>query len=551
MSAALWTLLGLQLSSYWRYFVRSLATVKGALLAGVGVLFIGLYFGALLFSPSSAEPVEPDVLRRTGPAFLLLYCLVQVLLSASQATIYFTPAEVQFLFSGPFTRRQILIYKVTLLTILTLPVPLLFALFLRHHAGSWYAAMLAMTLGVLFLNLFTIACNLLVDTIGAAMYHRARSVALFGLLIGFGLVVYFRGGLPTWGQVGEQGGALADSTLMRVITWPLGWFFELFLASDLAALGVGLAMSVLVNVGMLLVVFALDKNLLELAAANSDRTYTMLQQIRRGQTALAAGGGKAGWSLPDFPYLAGVGPVVWRQLTLTLRGLGRLVVILLLIGGMMTFGVLGGTSGAAAGTENAADALFASTVGLMVMLTFFMTMLVPFDFRGDIDAMAVLKTLPVAPWALAVGQLLTPVLVTTLFHWGILVGMASLSLARGTPLPAGALVAMAFLFPALNFLMFGLENLLFLIFPIRMTQVTPGDFQSFGRNIVLTLGKMVALLAVLGTAALLGVFTAYATGNTYLGLGVGWLVVVTAGVALVPAIMIAFARFDVGRDTPP
>ena len=48
-----------------------------------------------------------------------------------------------------------------------------------------------------------------------------------------------------------------------------------------------------------------------------------------------------------------------------------------------------------------------------VWLTLFLTTMLPFDFRGDIDRLALLKTLPLPPWRLAIGQLLAPVLLMT------------------------------------------------------------------------------------------------------------------------------------------
>ena len=47
-------------------------------------------------------------------------------------------------------------------------------------------------------------------------------------------------------------------------------------------------------------------------------------------------------------------------------------------------------------------------------MTTFLTTLAPFDFRGDVDQMALLKTLPAPAWRLALGQVLTPVLIFTL-----------------------------------------------------------------------------------------------------------------------------------------
>ena len=47
---------------------------------------------------------------------------------------------------------------------------------------------------------------------------------------------------------------------------------------------------------------------------------------------------------------------------------------------------------------------------VLAMTTFFLPTIVTCDFRGDIDRLDVLKSLPVAPSRLVVGQLVAPVL---------------------------------------------------------------------------------------------------------------------------------------------
>jgi len=55
---------------------------------------------------------------------------------------------------------------------------------------------------------------------------------------------------------------------------------------------------------------------------------------------------------------------------------------------------------------------------------------------------------------------------------------------------------------AANFLVFGVENLLFLWFPTRLVPSTPGDFQLMGRHILLMMAKMLVLMAALMLAAI-------------------------------------------------
>jgi hypothetical protein len=112
------------------------------------------------------------------------------------------------------------------------------------------------------------------------------------------------------------------------------------------------------------------------------------------------------------------------------------------------------------------------------------------------------------------------------------------------------LACAAFTLP-FNFLLFALENLLFLLFPTRLAAATPGDFQTMGRNVLFLLGKVLALGVVLLAAGVVGGLAWFLTGSPWAGAAAAWPVVAASGAALVPFIALAFQAFDVGRDTPP
>ena len=73
--------------------------------------------------------------------------------------------------------------------------------------------------------------------------------------------------------------------------------------------------------------------------------------------------------------------------------------------------------------QDSANKLLLTVLFGGLMMTF-LTTLAPFDFRGDVDQMALLKTLPTPPWRLALGEVLAPVLIFTLMQWAALAAMA-------------------------------------------------------------------------------------------------------------------------------
>src|SRR5262245_20086913 len=111
MHPALFKLMLLQARSTGRRMLRGLKTPAGAIFTALGLLMCFLWlvpgFVACFINGRS----DPAAVRRTAPIVLIAFCLLSLRGSASGAGIYFTPSEVDFLFSGPFHRRDLLLYK--------------------------------------------------------------------------------------------------------------------------------------------------------------------------------------------------------------------------------------------------------------------------------------------------------------------------------------------------------------------------------------------------------------------------------------------------------
>ena len=137
-------------------------------------------------------------------------------------------------------------------------------------------------------------------------------------------------------------------------------------------------------------------------------------------------------------------------------------------------------------------------LGFIVYLTFLFAMQLPWAFRGDIDHMDSLKALPVAPLALAAGELAGGVLVLAAIQFVVL---AALLAANGEP--AVVITAAAFLIP-FDVLMLGVSNMLFLIYPVRLVQSNAPDFQLMGRMMLLMLLQFLILIPGLGIPAAFG-----------------------------------------------
>src|SRR5205085_9426458 len=129
------------------------------------------------------------------------------------------------------------------------------------------------------------------------------------------------------------------------------------------------------------------------------------------------------------PLWGGMGPLAWRQTLSVLRNLRGVLVFLAMF---LLFGMgpaFMKSQGRGSGT---AVALF-----FIPMMSVFMLPRLTFDFRGDIDRMDVLKTLPLPRWKLVVGQLITPVMIVSSVQVLVIIIM----LAGGAARQAGWLAA--------------------------------------------------------------------------------------------------------------
>jgi hypothetical protein len=559
---ALWLLLWLRFFGWCRRLVRNARTVGGALLLGGGLLF----FCCLCIQPLTLLLLPREVFgsgdnlehaRRFGPLFLLGYCVLNLSFSPSERAIAFTPAEVNFLFPGPFSRRQLLAYKVITAALSCLVAAVMMSAFLFRFGSGLLAGYLGLVLALLFVTLFSMAVSLVASSFEARAFNRRRKVVLLALAcLAIGTLVYLSKDLVHLSAT-DLVDRVNESPFLRWLLLPFSWITGTFTAEtiwpDLVVNGLA---SVAVLCVLLVLVFALDAQYLEASAVASEKIYARLQRIRAGGAAAAwrPTSGTVRFELPSLPWWGGIGPTAWRQLTTAVRSARGVLIFLFIFSAMLVVPVLSVSLGMS-GKQAAAVPYVLCSMLLSLSLVSFPNMLA-FDFRGDLERMDVLKTLPIAPWCLAIGQLLTPVVLLSLLQLGVL---GLIEIVWGGI--EWVLLFVAFLAWPLNFLSLAIDNLLFLWFPARTAPAMPGDFQAVGRQMLLMFSKMLTVMVTLGVA---GGFGAGVGGMLYLasgassetltgpllaGLGTAFLGLSGFAAGMVPLLARAFQRFDVTRDT--
>src|SRR5207302_647442 len=119
--------------------------------------------------------------------------------------------------------------------------------------------------------------------------------------------------------------------------------------------------------------------------------------------------------LPDLPCWGGIGPLAWRHMQSVVRRRSLLYLFILLPLGEFFLGTfLVHQMQGQAGADASVRAL--PLAGLLVLQSLFVSAIYAHDFRSDYDRMEVLKTLPIRSANVVLGQVLTPVLCTTIMQ---------------------------------------------------------------------------------------------------------------------------------------
>ena len=509
-----------------RRSLRGARTLRGAAFLTVGALMLATWLG--FFRVYNAGGTEPDTVRTLFPMWLLGICVLNLVTSAGERAVAFAPAEVDFLFPAPFTRQQLLAYKLLKSAVGAVVTTVLFSILFQRYLQSWTAGGIGIFLSLLLLQLVSMSVVLIAETLGGHAHTRARKA-----VVGVMLAIVAIACLPLIRAGRERSAAdlmmdVASTSAGRVILRPFAPFGELIAAPRLAPDAMlPLLQAVLVLAGLVVLVLWLDARNLEWAARAAHRAYARIGPMRLHGPRR---------SLPRLPRFGGAGPIAWRQLTTAARQ--SRAVVLVLTGVCVALGPALYAVGAAERGRPAA-----LLIATLFCVNFVFANALRFDFRGDLDQLDVLKSLPLRPTAIVVAQLVAPTLVLTLCQTGLFLGAGWF-----LPLEPRLVLAGPFLAAPLNALLFAIENLLFLVFPVRTWATSAGDLQGVGRRMTTFLAKSSILMVGCTIATTVGLIVGRESPFLFLVATSGVLALET--LALLPLMMAAFRRLDPSSYAP-
>lgn len=543
MNSGLWLLIRLNAWGKVRFLVRRTGSVRGALsmaaVAGFFLLVVGSQVLAFYGDDSFRRP-DPDILRTWVPAAVLVFLLLDAWVGRALA---FTPQEIDFLFPAPLSRRELLAYHVISRLGVRMLSGLWVSLFVHRHAPNAAAAVAAVVLGMVFLHLATELMALATAAISA--WSSPWVGRGFWVAVAVALVSAAASGIaaaPEGARAQEVAESVIQSLPLRIATFPLRPFGELFAAESVrAALLWGTAaLGVLALQGVLLAV--LDVAYTE---RSLDASRKRMERLRRMQSGEAPGVSRP-WKLrlrvPRLALLGPGAPLARRQLLELLRNPRALGLPLLLPAIYLGIFVLAPLM---QGKEPDRESVWA-VVGFSLIIPILLPN-VGFDFRRDLDRMAYLKGLPLAPFAVAVGQIFAPVAVFVAAQWAVLASVAASSHA----VPYGWLAAPVLLGPPLAWSMVAADNLLFLLMPYRLSTEGAQNVQFVGKGMMIMFAKFLVLGVLGGLAALAALGAHWLTNESIPAAVAAAAVVLALGcVPLTWAVGASYRAFDVSRDVP-
>jgi hypothetical protein len=390
---------------------------------------------------------------------------------------------------------------------------------------------------------------------GAARHLSRVPWLLLGVvfLVGFGLLG--PGATGEWARIGPLGAFLSrisnllEHPAVDVATVPLEPWLRAASASTFAEFAPWALACALLWIVLVELVARLPIDFRELSLQTS---ASVAQRIRRhrksggGASASRVHAGSAGWRVP---WLFGRGPggaLAWRKLVSIVRRARGTVTVAALVLVLLT------AASSGMGRDGDTVGLVGGYVFLVMVGAVYLGGGLRFDFREDLDRMEAIKTWPVAPARLFFATLLPEVvLISTL--------IAAAVVARSLLVGAGPalIVPLVLGLPAFVLGWVALDNLLFLLVPVRFVPGQEGALQNLGRAMVTSLLR-VALLAVV--MLVVGALGGGAWAVAALALEVGpatQVAAATAGglaafvvcdLALVLLGGRALRRFDVARD---
>lgn len=542
MDSALFRLLLMRLRGGIRLRLIQLTTLRGLLFS---VAFCGIVWLLLVANGSSMETrflVDAALDRQAlntqistyMPIGMFAMSLLTVALSVGP-TFHFSPAEINFLFTGPFRRRDLIIYKFGAYVAGATLSCALITIFAQAQTGSALTAFIASLLTLVFVQLNSAVIGMAGQALEGSRFARFRWPAIALLSAAATATAVYAWTTPER-SLFDLLFEFRHSWIGTIVLSPYIVFAELFVApSPFPHLFFWASIAVLINAALLHLAIKLDARTTDRALKENARQSDRWERVKQGGSFWATERTEIP-SIRRAPIVSGLGPIIWRQALNVARSSFRVVAVF--VGMAACVGPVLSAAGISV-TDSRAVLFF------YIFFVFILPRTLVCDFRGDLSRMEVYKTLPIPPWRICAGQLVTQVVLACVVAVTMIVSIVVFQDGLGI---LDALVLAAFVFP-LTVLLYTVENTIHLLFPTKLLPMGRADFEFLGRSLVEFIAKSIAIFAAVAASAGVGLFTFTTIRPSWVLLGVAsWITLTLFGLLALVAMQYAFRRFAVAEN---
>jgi hypothetical protein len=469
---------------------------------------------------SPAATLPPETFGLLIAWGLLAFVTLGWVFGSSRNPLPFAPAEIQFLFTAPLTRRQVIHFKLLRLQVPLLASAVIAVLLLSR--GALTPARLMQALGAwLLFTTFTLhsaatalmRASLAEHGVTGLRRHLLVLTVLAGVLLA--CVLSVRNALPEIAAAAEGGpralidavAGISDRGALSILLWPFRAVAAPLAAPSAVQFVAALPAAALVLGAHYVWVVRSATRFEEVAVEESQRVARRLEAMRRGTAGLRTGKGPV--SRPLYALRAHGPPAeafMWKGIVALRRQFGMRIVVVIGAGVAAIAAVagLGRDAGGSGGTRVVVGMVLLAFAGLAVL---FGPRAMRWDLRDDLLRLDVLKSYPVRGRDIVLGEVLGPTVVLTVFAWlcgGI--GAAALltdGVGRSSrewlaPLGIGVLGV-----PAVVFVQLVTQNGFAVLFPgwVALGTQPPAGVERLGQTILVVIGSVVVLVLALVPAA--------------------------------------------------
>ncbi|MEM0935688.1 MAG: putative ABC exporter domain-containing protein [Pseudomonadota bacterium] len=539
MDPALCQLLMLRLRGGLRQRLFQMASLRGLLFS----LAFGVIIWFLIASNSSpgtsffgSAALDRQAFSEQIITFMPLsmfgLSLLTVLMTTGP-TFHFSPNEINFLFTGPFHRRDLIVYKFAAYVAGVTLSSAFITLLVQQQAGSALSIFIATLLTLVFVQLNSAVISMAGNALDGSRFARIRWPAIALLCAIAAAAMLYAWVLHDHGVI-DLLAEFRHSVIGTIVLIPYIVFAELFVAPSFADLALWAIVALLINAALLRAAIVLDARTTDRSLAENARLSNRWERIKQGGSFWATERTKVR-SIHRAPILGGFGPIVSRQALNALRNSSKLVMVFVGLAACIA-------------PISSALAMPVTEAQTLLLIYIFIAFILPrnmvCDFRGDLSRMEIYKTLPIAPWRICAGQL---VVQTLLAYFITLIIIASALVFEERVTPQVALTLAAFALP-LTFLIHTVENTVHLLFPTKLVAMGRADFEFLGRSIVEFIAKTTFIFAAMAASIAVGLVMLRMLGTTLVLPGlVSWLTLTVIGLLTLVALQYAFRRFAVAE----